>query len=201
MVVKTKPAAKSARGSAPAKKAKPRKKKAGGGRRPKKRKAPKKPKKQKKKHKCGDSGSYGHMKDNYKADGKERDHVPSGASLVHNAKNNIFKGTDLCKEQISAIKRAASACAIPKPVHDGYSKTWTYRNNETDSSGKTLAERDGNSKKKAANRDTAAIKKGLREKKASKECKRKYAAWAKKVNARTQKWYENMITKAVNGAK
>jgi hypothetical protein len=201
VVAKIKPDTKPASGSAAARKAKARKKKAGGGRRPKKRQAPKKPRKQKKKHKCGDSGSYGQMKDNYKADGKERDHVPSGAALVHNAKNNIFKGTDLCKEQISAIKRAGAACAIPKPVHDGYSKTWTYRNNETDSKGKTLAERDGNNKKKAANRDTAAIKKGLREKKASKECKKKYAAWAEKVNGRTQKWYENMIKKAANAAK
>ena len=127
--------------------------------------------------------------------------MPSGAALVHNAKNNIFKGTDLCKEQINAIKRAASACAIPKPVHDGYSKTWTYRNNEKDSKGKTLAERDGNNKKKAAKRDTAAIKKGLKAKKASKECQKRYAAWAKKVNARTQNGYEGMITKAVNAAK
>ncbi len=202
MVVKTKPAAKSARGSAAAKKAKARKKKAGGGRRPKKRKAPKKPRKQKKKHKCGDSGSYGHMKDNYKADGKERDHVPSCAALIHNARNNVLpRGTELCPAQENAIVRAASACVIPKPVHDNYSPTHSHKNNVKDPrTGRTRAQRDGNNKKKAAKRDTDAIKKGLKDKKASKRCQKKYAAWAEKIKERDQSWYEGMIKKAVNKA-
>jgi hypothetical protein len=140
-----------------AKKNKAAKKKGRPGRRSKKARKPKK----KKKHKCGDSGSYGHMTDNYSADGKERDHVPSSAALMQNAKG-IFKGQTLCAAQLNAVKRAAEACVIPKGVHETYSKTFRNRNKAKDSKGRKLYERDAKNKKKAAKRDTKAIKKGLK---------------------------------------
>ncbi len=198
MTAGTVPPGTGGKGSKAAKKGQGAKKKGGKGRKGKK---GKRPRKQKKKHKCGDSGSYGHMKDNYTADGKERDHIPSCAALIHNAKTNVFSGRKLCPAQETAIVRAASACAIPKGVHEAYSKTFKNRNKATDSKGRKLYERDANRKKQAANRDTAAIKKGLKKKGASKQCRKAYTDWAKQVNGRTQKWYENMITKAVNSAK
>src|SRR5262245_62084257 len=72
-------------------------------------------KNKKKNHKCGDSGSYGKMKDNFKSPGMERDHIPSGAALVERG-GNLLK-TPLCADQARAVKRAAAACAIPKGVH------------------------------------------------------------------------------------
>ena len=172
-----------AKGASPAKGAKAASAKKKGGKKARKKK--------KGKLKCGDSGKYGDLQKKY-ADGKERDHVPSCAALLKNAKDNVCVGQKLCPSQEGAIRRAAEACAISKGIHAKYSKTFRGRNT------KSQVKSDANNKKKAANRDTDAIKKGLKKSGASKECKKKYAAWAEKVNNRTQKWYENMITKAIN---
>jgi hypothetical protein len=149
----------------------------------------KKPPRKKGKLKCGDSGKYGDLQKKY-ADGKERDHVPSCAALLQNAKN-IRNGRKLCPAQESAIRRAAQACAIPKGVHAQYSETFRGRNT------RNQIQSDANNKKKAANRDTAAINRGLKKSGASKDCQKKYAAWAETVNSRTQSWYEKMIRGAI----
>lgn len=149
--------------------------------------------KKKGKLKCGENGTYGELNKKY-ADGKERDHIPSCAALIANATNNLNGGEELCPAQEDAIRNAAQACAIPKGVHELYSKTFKWKNNK-EQIAKDSNKRGG--KKRAANRDTAAIKDGLKKSGASKECKREYAAWAKKVNGRTQKWYEDMLRKAI----
>jgi hypothetical protein len=181
---KTVPPATGNKKAGPAKPAQSKKKKAAGGGKAKK------GGKKKGKLKCGDSGKYGDLKKKY-ADGKESDHVPSGASLVKNGQE-LMKPKQLCDAQKAAIKKAASACTIPKGVHAAYSLTFRGLNN------KKLIAHDAKNKKAAANRDTAAIKKGLQKEGASKECKKKYAAWAAEVNKRNKSWYESMIKTAVN---
>lgn len=187
MAVKTRPGAAGGGGSAAARGSRGAKKKGRPGRRGKQRS------KKKGKLKCGDSGTYGDLNKKY-ADGKERDHIPSCAALIANAKNNLNGGEELCPAQEDAIRNAAQACAIPRGVHELYSKTYKWRNTKAQIA-KDSNKRGG--KKRAANRDTAAIKKGLKKKGASKECKKKYAAWAKDVNSRTQKSYEDMLRKAI----
>ncbi len=88
----------------------------------------------------------------------------------------------------------AQACAIPKGVHKKYSKTYGGR-------GKKFRKADAKSPQKAAKRDTAAIKKGLDKQKVSKDCQKKYAKWATKMNAITPRQYDGMLKKAVETAK
>jgi hypothetical protein len=145
-------------------------------------------KNKKKKHKCGDSGKYGEMQRNYSANGMERDHIPSGGALCKKASNML--GKNLCKTQQGQLKRAASACAIPKGIHADFSETFRWKNNP-----KMIAKDAGNLKA-AAKRNTAAIQKGMKGK-TSKECQAKYKKWAEEVNNRNNKWYENLIQKAL----
>jgi hypothetical protein len=157
-------------------------------------------KNKKKKHKCGDSGSYGKMKDNFKAAGMERDHIPSGAALVERGGNML--GKPLCESQANAVKRAASACAIPKGVHREFSLTCgssADRNSPSRiaSDGSAPPCGPGKGLQNAAERDTKAVQKGLRETGASKECRKAYAKWAKEVRGRDDNWYKGMIKKAL----
>lgn len=152
----------------------------------------------KKKHKCGDSGSYGKMKDNFTSPGMERDHVPSGAALV--ARGGNMLGKPLCESQANSVKRAASACAIPKGVHRDFSLTCgnsADRNSPGRIAGDGSAPGPGRGLKNAAERDTKAVQGGLRKSGASKECRKKYAKWAKEVRGRNDTWYKNMIKKAL----
>jgi hypothetical protein len=157
-------------------------------------------KNKKKNHKCGDSGSYGKMKDNFRSPGMERDHIPSGAALVERG-GNLLK-TPLCADQATAVKRAASACAIPKGVHRDFSVTCgsgADRNSPSRirSDGSAPPCGPGEGLQNAAKRDTKAVQDGLRQNGASKACRKKYAKWAKEVRSRDDKWYTNMIKKAL----
>lgn len=148
-------------------------------------------KKKKGKLKCGDSGKYGDLQKKY-ADGKERDHVLPVLPCCRTRRTLVAK--------TCVLLRKVPYAAPPRPalsrkgIHAQYSKTFRGRNK------RSQIKSDAKNKKKAANRDTAAIKKGLRKSGASKECKKKYAAWAEKVNSKTQSWYENMIRGAINKA-
>lgn len=152
--------------------------------------------KKKKKHKCGDNGPHGKLKREFSAGKKdglnefERDHVPSFAALEKAAGNMLKKGK-LCPKQAGRLYSAADACAIPYGVHREYSETCGSKND------RAQIDSDAGNLKKAANRDTAAVKDGLNKTKQSKECKKAYKDWADKVNARTKSWYDDLIKKAI----
>jgi hypothetical protein len=152
-------------------------------------------KKKKGKNKCGDSGTYGDLKKKY-AGGNERDHVPSSRALQGMAEK-LSGGDALCPAQIGRLNNAASACAIPKRMHAKYSKTFRSRNRGREANGKKRYQNDASNPQRAARRDTKAIKQGMKKSGASKECQKKYAAWAKKVCERNRGWYNRMIKKAL----
>ena len=150
-------------------------------------------KKKKKKLKCGESGSYGELqKKDAQSVGMERDHVPSAGALRTRALDpSICGGEGLCKRQERAIARLASACAIPKGIHADYSRTFRGLNTPAQMS------KDAGNLKEAARKDTDRILKGLKPPKVSKQCRKKYLAWARKVKKRSKSWYDKKIKEAV----
>lgn len=147
-------------------------------------------KKKKDKLKCGESGSYGDLKKKT-GDGQfDRDHVPSKASLKLRAEK-FGGGEGLCDAQKKAVDNAANAIAIPKWAHAYYSPTYGSRNTPS------RIKQDAKNPQAAARRDTAAVKRGMKKRGASKECQKKYDAWAKKVNGMTPAAYDKMLKKAV----
>lgn len=145
-----------------------------------------KKKKQKDEMKCGESGSYGDLK---KKTGKgkfDRDHVPSKAALKEFARKKLRGGRALCKKQAKAIDNIGNAIAIPKGVHSDYSPTYGSKNTPQQ------IKSDADGLQKAARRDTRNVKKGLKD-----PCKKKYAAWQKKINAMTNNDYAKMLKKAI----
>ena len=147
-------------------------------------------KKKKDKLKCGENGKYGDLK---KKTGKgqfDRDHVPSKAALKERASEKFRGGRELCPKQAKAIDDLANAIAIPKWAHSGYSPTYGGNNTETKITD------DAKNLQKATRRDTAAMKKGMKEQGASKECQKEYAKWAKQVNKITPRQYDRMLKKA-----
>ena len=149
-----------------------------------------KPKKKKDKLECGENGSYGDLKKKTGGGEFDRDHVPSKASLKERARQTLTGGEKLCPDQARAVDNLASAIAIPKAIHSGYSPTYGGRN----SPDRILD--DALNPQKAARRDTAKVLNGMKKDGVSKECRKKYAEWAKKVNNTTPAQYDEMLKKA-----
>jgi hypothetical protein len=147
-------------------------------------------KKKKEKLKCGENGKYGDLKKKTGEGKFDRDHVPSKASLKERARK-LRGGQKLCDKQQTAIDNAGLSIAIPKWAHQFYSPTYGNKNNPT------RIKKDAKNLQTAARRDTAAVKRGMKKKGASKECQKKYAEWAKQVNAMTPKQYDSMLKKAM----
>lgn len=145
-----------------------------------------KKKKKKDKLKCGDSGKYGDLQKRTGGGKFDRDHVPSKAALKEFARKTLRGGRALCKRQASAIDKVGNAIAIPKGVHSEYSPTYGGRNSDS-----RISE-DAGDLQKAARRDTRNVKKGMKD-----PCKKKYAAWQKKVNSITNAGYKKMLKKAI----
>ena len=149
-----------------------------------------KKKKQKDKMKCGESGKYGDLKKKTGDNKFDRDHVPSKASLKERARN-LNDGDKLCAKQAQAVDNVANAIAIPKWAHSYFSPTYGSRNTPD------RIRQDARAPQAAAKRDTAAMKKAMKDKGASKECQKAYAKWANKINNITPKQYDQMLRKAV----
>jgi hypothetical protein len=149
----------------------------------------KKGKRRKKKQmKCGESGSYGDLK---KKTGKgkfDRDHVPSKGALKEKAKQ-LNGGQKLCEAQKKAVDAIGNAIAIPKRIHQQYSPTYGQSQSQAASDAKNL--------QASAKRDTREVKKRIK----GKECKKKYAAWARKINKITNASYSRMLKKAIAAGK
>lgn len=153
--------------------------------------ANKKKGKKKDKLECGENGKYGDLKKKTGEGKFDRDHVPSKASLKERARNELRGGKELCPDQKKAIDNLAQAICIPKSIHSSYSPTYGGKNNPA----RILW--DSANPQKAARRDTAEVLRGMKKDGVSKECRKKYADWAKKVNNTTPKQYDEMLSKAM----
>ncbi len=142
--------------------------------------------KKKDKMKCGESGSYGDLKKKTGGGKFDRDHVPSKGALKRYAQDEVMGGKKLCKLQKAAVDKIGNTIAIPKGVHSGHSPTYGGLNTD-----KRIGE-DAADLQKAAKRDTANVSKGMKD-----PCKKKYQAWAKKVNKMTNDDYYKMLDKAI----
>ena len=152
-------------------------------------------KKKKDKMECGESGSYGDLKKKTGQGEFDRDHVPSKAALKERAAHpDVSGGRELCPLQKKAIDNLGNAIAIPKAVHSGFSPTYGGNNSEA------RITSDAGNLQTAAQRDTADVSEGMK-KSGSKECKKKYDDWAKKVNAITPAQYDEMLKKAIDPLK
>jgi hypothetical protein len=136
--------------------------------------------------KCGENGKYGDLKKKTAGGRFDRDHVPSKAALKEFARKELRGGRALCPDQASAIDNLGNAIAIPKAVHSGYSPTYGGKNTPD-----RISE-DAGDLQTAAKRDTADVAQGMEG-----ECKKKYQAWAKKVNGITNSQYKKMLSKAI----
>lgn len=148
----------------------------------------KKPKKEK--LECGEDGEYGELQKKTGDNQFDRDHVPSKAALKEYTRREIAGGDELCGAQKTAIDKIGAAIAIPKWLHQAYSRTYGSLNSES------RIGTDSTNLRAAARRDVAEIKKGLKDKRMSKECRKKYREWADKVTKTTNKQYHEMLKKA-----
>jgi hypothetical protein len=148
----------------------------------------KKGKKKKEKMKCGESGTYGKLKQKTGGGKFDRDHVPSKGALKEKARA-LNGGEELCAEQKSAVDAIGNAIAIPKGVHQNYSPTYGQSQGQAADDAKDL--------QASARRDTAAVKKGIK----GEDCKKKYAAWARKINKISNASYTRMLKKAIAAGK
>jgi hypothetical protein len=152
-------------------------------------------KKKKEEMECGESGTYGDLK---KKTGKglfDRDHVPSKGALKEFARKELNLGQELCKDQKRAIDAVGEAIAIPKWLHQKFSRTYGGLNSES-----TIGT-DAADLQAAAKRDVENVKKGLGDQNMSPECKKKYEAWADKVGETTNEQYRDKLSKAMQSGK
>jgi hypothetical protein len=147
-------------------------------------------KKKKDKLKCGEKGKYGDLKKKTGEGKFDRDHVPSKAALKERARA-LRGGQKLCAKQQKAIDNAGLSIAIPKWAHQGYSPTYGSSNSPARIKG------DSKNLQKAAQRDTVAMKKAMKKNGASKECQKKYAEFAKEVDAKTPRQYDSALKTAM----
>ena len=105
---------------------------------------------------CGEVGTYGQLKKKRAAPDFERDHVPSKAALLQNAKN---KAPGMTGAELKCVKNKLTsrgmAIAIPKSAHRGFSPTCGGRNTPAQISG------DAKDLSGAIDRDTAAMQSHL----------------------------------------
>jgi len=164
----------------------------------------------KRKLECGDTGTYNELRKNTDANGMERDHVPSNASLAYRAVWLMFEGQPnekqtecLSKREPNGVGRdgkprtkpsildrlgdsiggIGETIAIPADVHSQYSETYGSRNNGT------RIANDARDLGGAARSNLAAVRPHL-----SAECRAKYDQWAKEtVLPLTNEEYDNRL--------
>jgi hypothetical protein len=145
------------------------------------------------KMKCGELGQYGEQQKDTSAKGKrDRDHVPSKGALQAKARELKNKGRrkglkplGLSDCERNAIIKGSLTIVIPKPAHIDLSETY----------GQTLAEAESDAKDLAgaAERDTKAIEKELKD--YDEDCVAAYKKAAAKVRKITNRQYTSWLKK------
>jgi hypothetical protein len=139
---------------------------------------------------CGDLGAYGDQLDITGDGSLNRDHVPSKKALLNKAQQMIAP-KKLSEARANAIINSALTICVPTPLHQSTSPTFGGRQQQVMGDGLRRHESDADNLQDAAKRDTKAMHDKLKQ--TDPECAKKYAKAAKKVNAITDKQYEDWI--------
>lgn len=134
---------------------------------------------------CGEVGEYGEQKKRSGKNAYDRDHIPSKAALKE-AAVKLNGGAKLTTAQTKAVENLAISVVIPKAAHKDVSPTFTWKNQPE------LIKSDAKNLQKAAQRDTAAMRKGL-DKYADEDCVEAYKAAADKIDAIDNKTYDAFL--------
>jgi hypothetical protein len=136
------------------------------------------------KMKCGELNQYGKQKKKSGKNKRDRDHIPSKASLLAKAESKFGPLTGCQK---SAIVNGALTIVIPKAAHQQVSPTYGQSSADAAKDSKDLAG--------SADRDTKAMEKKMKD--YDPACVEAYKKAAKKVRKITNRQYSSWLKKMV----
>ncbi len=147
---------------------------------------------------CGDLGAYGDQQEVTAGGTLNRDHVPSKGALLKRAEELMFP-KKLSEAAKKGIIQSALTVAIPTGLHRSTSPTYGGRNSQIMDDGLPRMESDSTDLQGAAQRDTKDMHEALKSE--DPECAKKYAKAAKKINAITNKQYDEWLTDIIAQSK